>query len=242
MSERRRVLVTGASKGIGRATMRRLLKDGYRPIGVARSRPTDLDPAETFHECDLMDLDATRELIADVTREEPVYGLVNNAAMSPTTSLEDCSLEDMDAAHRINVLAPLLLTQGVVSGMRALGGGRIINLGSRAALGKANRTAYATAKSGLVGASRTWALELARDAITVNVIAPGPIDTELFRSASVPGHPRTEALLAAVPLRRVGAPEEVAHVVAFLLDDLGGFITGQTIYIDGGLTISAVTP
>ncbi|MGY1723516.1 SDR family oxidoreductase [Blastococcus sp. SYSU DS0533] len=242
MNDGRRVLVTGASKGIGRATMRRLLEDGYRPIGVARSRPDDLDPAEEFHECDLMDLDATRELIAEVAREEPVYGLVNNAAMSPTTSLDDCSLQDMDAAYRINVLAPLLLTQGVVPGMRTLGGGRIVNIGSRAALGKVNRTAYAAAKSGLVGATRTWALELAPDAITVNVVAPGPIDTELFRTASVPGHPRTEALLAAVPLQRVGAPEEVAHVIAFLLDDLAGFVTGQTVHIDGGLTISAVKP
>jgi 3-oxoacyl-[acyl-carrier protein] reductase len=236
----RTVLVTGASRGIGRAVTRRLRKDGYRAIGVARSAPADLDDGEEFVTCDLSDAAETRALIESVTRETPLYGLVNNAAMSPTTSLDDTTLDDMDIAQRVNVIAPLLLAQGAVPGMRALGGGRIVNLGSRAALGKVNRTAYSATKSAIVGMTRTWALELAGDAITANVIAPGPIDTELFRTASPPDDPRTIALKAAVPLGRVGSPDEIAHVVAFLLDDLGGFITGQTIHVDGGLTISAV--
>jgi 3-oxoacyl-[acyl-carrier protein] reductase len=236
----RKVLVTGASRGIGRATMHRLRRDGYEPIGLARKPPADLAEDEQFIECDLADTGAVTDLAASFAASPPFYGLVNNAAMSPTTSLDETSLRDMDEANRVNVLAPLLLTQAVAPGMRAAGGGRVVNISSRAALGKVNRTAYSATKSALVGMTRTWALELAPHNVTVNAIAPGPIDTEIFRVASPPSDPRTIALKAAVPLQRVGTPDEVAHVIAFLLHDLAGFITGQTIYIDGGLTVSAV--
>jgi 3-oxoacyl-[acyl-carrier protein] reductase len=237
MTERPVVLVTGASRGIGRATVHRLRKDGYEPIGVARSKPADLGPGELFEECDLGDPGAVEDLVERVSALGPVYGLVNNAAMSPTTSMPDTTPADMDAAYRISVLAPLALAQGLLSGMRGLGAGRIINMSSRAALGKVNRTAYGAAKSALVGMTHTWALELAGDGITVNAISPGPVDTELFRTASPADDPKTIALKASIPVQRIGAVDEVAHVVAFLLHDLAGYITGQTIYIDGGLTV-----
>ncbi|WP_296581820.1 SDR family oxidoreductase [Xanthobacter sp.] len=239
-TERKKVLVTGASKGIGRAVLRRLADDGYRAVGLARSRPDDLRTDEEFHTIDLTDLAATKALVKDLAAEGPFYGLVNNAAMSPTTSMDDTSLKDMNDSITLNLNAPLVCTQAVVDGMRKLGDGRIVNLSSRAALGKINRTAYSAAKAGIIGMSRTWALELAEHGITVNVIAPGPVATELFHSASPPGHPRTEALLAAVPLRRVAEPLEIAHAVAFLMDSRAGFMTGQTLHIDGGLTVSAV--
>lgn len=236
----RRVLVTGASKGIGRAVLRRLREDGYQAVGVARTRPDDLEPGEAFHCCDLNDLEGTRALLQALAEEAPFYALINNVAMAPTTSIDDTSLADMEAAVRLNLNAALVCTQALLPGMRRLGAGRVVNLSSRAALGKVNRTAYSATKAGLIGMSRTWALELAAAAITVNVIAPGPIATELFRTASPPDDPRTRALMAAVPLQRVGMPEEIAHAVSFLLDARAGFMTGQTLHIDGGLTISAV--
>lgn len=240
MESRKRVLVTGASRGIGRAVMRRLASDGYRVTGLARKAPEDLAENEEFFCIDLADLDATRALVTELAAEQPFFGLVNNAAMAPTTSLDDCSIADMTDAAVLSMYAPLVLTQVVVSGMRRMKEGRIVNLSSRAALGKVNRTAYSASKAGIIGMSRTFALELAEHNITVNVIAPGPIATELFRSASPPDHPRTKALMQAVPLQRVGEPEEIAHAVAFLMEKRGGFMTGQTLYIDGGLTISAV--
>ena len=237
---KKRVLVTGASRGIGRAVMRRLADDGYRVTGLARKAPEDLRADEEFHCIDLADLEATRALVTELAAEQPFYGLINNAAMSPVTSLDECSIQDMNDAAQLNLYAPLVLTQVLVPGMRAAREGRIVNLSSRAALGKVNRTAYSASKAGIIGMSRTFALELAEHNITVNVIAPGPISTELFRTASPPDHPRTKALMAAVPLKRVGSPEEIAHTVAFLLEERGGFMTGQTLYVDGGLTISAV--
>jgi len=235
-----RVLVTGASKGIGRALMARLLADGYQPIGLARTVPGDAAPGEIYHTVDMTDLTALRDLMAALTREEPFWGLVNNAAMSPTTSLEACTLGDMDDAIKLNLLAPLICTQAVVPGMRRAKAGRIVNLSSRAGLGKVNRTAYSATKAGIVGMTRTWALELAGDGISVNAIAPGPVLTELFRTASPPDDPKTIALMDSVPLKRAAEPWELAHFIAFLLDRRSGFMTGQTLYVDGGLTISAV--
>lgn len=237
---KQRVLVTGASKGIGRAILRRLNQDGYRATGIARTRPEDLEAGEEFHTVDLMDAEATRALVTQLATDGPFYGVVNNAANSPTTSLEDCTVQDMQEAFQLNVIGTLVCTQAALPGMKSLGVGRIINFSSRAALGKENRTAYSASKAGLIGMTRTWALELARHKISVNIIAPGPVETELFRRASPPDHPRTKALVAAVPLRRTSQPEEIAHFVAMLLHPLGGFMTGQTLHIDGGLTISAV--
>ncbi|CAN5221501.1 SDR family oxidoreductase [soil metagenome] len=238
--KRQRVLVTGASKGIGRATMQRLAEDGYQAVGLARTVPSEQREGEEFHAVDLTDLDALKAKLAELTAGGPFWGLVNNAAMSPVTSLEDCTLQDMHDAIQLNLLATLVCTQAVTPAMRQAKAGRIVNISSRAALGKINRTAYSATKAGLVGMTRTWALELAADAVTVNCIAPGPVLTELFKTASPPDDPKTIALMAAVPLKRASEPSELAHFVSFLLDPRSGFMTGQTLYVDGGLTVSAV--
>lgn len=238
--QKKRVLVTGASKGIGRATMKRLDDDGYAVVGLARTRPNDLMEHEEFHTVDLSDHAEVQTLLERLASDAPFYGLVNNAAMSPTTSLFETSLRDMQQSVDLNLTAPLVCTQAMVRGMCGLRTGRIVNLSSRAALGKVNRTAYSAAKAGILGMTRTWALELAEYGITVNAVAPGPVATELFRMASPPDHPNTKALLDAVPLKRVAEPLEIAHAIAFLMDERAGFITGQTLHIDGGLTISSV--
>ncbi|MGI4812990.1 MAG: SDR family oxidoreductase [Janthinobacterium lividum] len=240
MNDSKRVLVTGASKGIGRAVIDRLSADGYDVVGLARTRPAGLSEQQEFHCCDLTDLEATRSLIKELAAKKPFYALVNNAAMAPTTSIDDTSIADMQAAVQLNLNAVLVCTQAVLPGMRAIGGGRIVNLSSRAALGKINRGAYGATKAGVIGMSRTWALELAKDNITVNLVAPGPTATELFNISSRPEDPRTKALLASIPLGRIGRPDEMAHAIAYLIDERAGFMTGQTLYIDGGLTVGQV--
>jgi NAD(P)-dependent dehydrogenase (short-subunit alcohol dehydrogenase family) len=217
-----------------------LNEDGYWVTGIARTRPDDLQPDEEFHECDLTDAAATEKRVKALTVQAPFYGLVNNAAMAPLTSLEDCTIKDMQDAFQLNLVAALVCAQCVLPGMKEIGAGRIVNFSSRAALGKENRTAYSGTKAALIGMTRTWALELARHNITVNIIAPGPIETEGYREGNLLDDPRTKALLSSIPLRRIGEPNEIANTVSYLLNELSGFMTGQTLYVDGGMTISAV--
>lgn len=239
MTTARRVLVTGASKGIGRAALDRLRADGYQVVGLARTRPADLADDPDFHQIDLGDLAATRTLIGQLAAQAPFYAIVNNAAIASATSIMDTTPEEMDRLSHMNVNSLLVCTQAVLPGMRARGEGRIINLSSRAAMGKAERSAYSASKAALLGLTRTWALELGADGITVNAVAPGPVATEMFNTTSPPDHPSTKALMASVPVRRVGHPEEIAHAIAYLVDPRAGFMTGQTLHIDGGLTVSA---
>jgi len=134
-------------------------------------------------------------------------------------------------------MAPMLLTQALIPVMQKKGYGRVVNIGSRAALGKQGRTVYSATKAGIVGMTRTWALELARSGVTVNAIAPGAIATELFLTANPENSEQTKKLKAAVPMGRIGKPEEIAHVVAMLFDPLAGYTTGQVIYVCGGLSV-----
>ena len=115
--------------------------------------------------------------------------------------------------------------------------GRIVSVSSRAALGKELRTAYSASKAGIHGMTRTWALELGEFNITVNAVAPGPIDTKLFRQVNPAGSPKTQKIIEGVPMKRLGTPDDIAHAVAFFLDERSSFITGQVLYACGGITV-----
>ena len=139
----------------------------------------------------------------------------------------------------VNLRAVLQCIQAVTPGMKKKGRGRIVTLGSRAALGKAQRTTYGMTKAGVVGLSRSLALELAPYGITVNVVSPGPIETKMFRENSKPDDPEVIALTGSIPLGRMGQPEDVAAAVSFFLGDDAGFVTGQNLYVCGGLSIGS---
>ncbi len=230
-------LVTGGSRGIGRAVVQRLIDEGYEVINFSRTAPKELLPGEIFESVDLSDARRTREAAADWASKKDILNLVNNAGMIHVGKIEDIELEDIDQMVALNMVAPLLLTQAVLPAMRANKYGRIINIGSRAGLGKSGRTGYGGTKAGLVGMTRTWALETATQGITVNAIAPGPIETELFTASNHPDAPQTIKIRESVPVGRFGTPEEVAHAVCMLIDRRAGFITGQLLYVCGGLSV-----
>ncbi len=232
-----RVLITGASQGIGRAIAIRATHDGYRVINLDKKAPKSLLEGETYHPIDLMDPKAIEELIPRISKEEPIVRLVNNAGFIRPGALENTTLDDFEAVMALNLRAPMLLAQQLLPQMRQAKFGRIVSIASRAALGKQERTVYAASKAGLVGMTKTWALEMAPFGITVNAIGPGPIATELFTSGNPPGHPKTIKIIQNIPVQRMGQPEDVAHAVASLLDDRAGFITGQIHFVCGGMTV-----
>lgn len=231
------ILVTGGSGEIARGIMRRAAGAGWRPINLDLRPPADPLPNEVFRECDFLDAAGAKTVLAEVAASHAPTRLVNNVGVVRPASVEDTTVEDLATVLDVNLRSALLATQALLPAMRNAGFGRIVNIASRAALGKELRSAYAASKAGLIGLTRTWALELAPRGITVNCIGPGPIATELFRRANPDNSPKTRAIIEGIPVRRLGTPDDIAHAAAFFLDDRAGFVTGQTIYACGGMTI-----
>jgi len=237
--EKRTALVTGASRGIGRAIAARMLSDGWNVLNLDREPPEDdRDLGDQWLEVDLGDVAATKQALHEVLSNGPVSALVNNAAIGLMSSLEETEVEDFDRSVAINMRAPMVCAQAVMPGMREQGFGRIVNIASRAHLGKALRTSYAATKGAMVSLTKVWALELAPHGISVNAIAPGPIRTALFERGNPPDDPRTRQILDAIPVGRFGEPEDVANGVAFFVDQRSGYVTGQVLYVCGGVTLA----
>lgn len=225
-----RVLITGGAHGIGAAIAQRCAEDGYLPVVLDREGP------DAIH-CDLADPESTRRALQTALADGPITRLVNNVGAVFPHTLEEQTLEEFDAAVALNLRCAFQCAQALMPGMKATGFGRIVSMSSRAALGKELRTAYAATKAGLQGMTRVWALEAGPFGVTANAVGPGPIATDLFTRANPPGAPRTQEIIDAVPVQRMGTPEDVAHTVSYLLDPRSGFVTGQTLYVCGGMTV-----
>jgi 3-oxoacyl-[acyl-carrier protein] reductase len=231
MPAKERVLITGSAAGIGRATAERCRAEGYEVVGIDREGDSII--------ADLSNPAATAAALTEALRGGPITRLVNNVGIVRPGPVEEQSLEDLAIAVSLNIRCALQCLQALLPGMKAARFGRVVNVSSRAALGKERRTVYSATKSAMIGMIKVWALELGGHGITANAIGPGPIRTKLFDQANPPGNPRTKAIIDAIPVRRIGTPDDVANAVAFLLDARSGFVTGQTLYVCGGMTVGA---
>lgn len=228
-----RLLVTGGASGIGLAIAERGLAEGWDVVVVDRQAAR----VGRSLRADLSDVDDTRQALLEALADGPITRLVNNVGAVFPAPLQDQTLEEVDLAYSLNVRCAVQCTQALLPGMTSAGFGRIVNVSSRAALGKDLRTAYAASKAALLGLTRAWALELGGRGVTVNAIGPGPIATELFLKANPIDDPRTTAIIDAIPVGRLGAPDDVSNAAMFFLDARSSFVTGQTLYVCGGLTV-----
>lgn len=242
--DKRVAIVTGGSRGIGGAISRLLADDGATvavlglPIDRERTETlrTHLNgsaPRLHFYEGDVGDFAACRQAVAKVLEAHGrIDYLINNAGITRDHTVRKMTEDEWQAVLQINLTGPFFMTKAVLDTMVAQGFGRIVNIssvvGESGNFGQAN---YAAAKAGLIGLTKTVALEVAKSHITVNAVAPGFIETEMTKampSAAI------EMAISQTPKRRLGQPDEVAHVVRFLIDDKAAYITGAVYNVNGG--------
>ena len=242
--EGRVALVTGAGGGIGEATARRFAREGATVVvndvdlELARPLVTELQKAGARALSIAADVTARTDVEAMVDHVVGEFGrldvLVNNAGVNRDAMSHKMTEEQWDQVLAVNLKGTFLCAQAVLAGMRERGWGRVINTSSVASLGNIGQANYAASKAGVIGLTRTLALEYAKYGITVNCVAPGPVMTRML--AGVPEAIR-EKIVAKVPVGRIARPEEIAAVHAFLASEDAAFITGQVLFVDGGLSV-----
>ncbi|MEY3025475.1 MAG: 3-oxoacyl-[acyl-carrier-protein] reductase [Phycisphaerales bacterium] len=242
--DKRVAIVTGASRGIGRAIAERLARDGRHVVLVARSAE-GLAATESaikgaggsceIRPCDMGDFAGVQALIDGVAETHGRLDiLVNNAGITRDTLLLRMTDEQWDEVISINLRSIFIACRAAIRPMMRGKFGRIVNIGSVSGLsGNSGQANYAAAKAGLVGFTKTIAKEMGAKGITANVVAPGFIETDM---TEVLGEAVKTAALQNIPVRRLGKPEEIAAAVAYASSDEAGFLTAQTIVVDGGMT------
>lgn len=234
-------VITGGSKGIGADLGQRLIAKGYDVVSLSRGQPEWSDAGLQHVEVDLLDATATTQAAAEIAAQHEVTHLIHNAGMIWPNLLEDATSADLVGLTQLHLGAPLILLQACLPSMKEKGFGRVMFNGSRAALGVPTRTAYSATKAGIIGMARTWALELAPHGITVNVVSPGPVQTDNFWGIIPKGSDREAELAKRVPVGRLGTVRDISNAFLFFCDPENSFVTGQTLYVCGGGSVGAMS-
>ena len=228
----KKVLVTGGTRGIGFASATLLLQAGYEVVVTGTSRQGQSPKGCAYLACDFSDRSAT-ENFAEKISDLKFSVLINNAGINKIGPLADYDLKDFERLQQVNITAPFLLCRALVPGMCSSHYGRIVNITSVfSVVSREGRSAYSASKFGLFGLTRALALEVAKENVLVNCLAPGFVDTEL--TCSVLGEKGIAEIKSKIPMRRLATPEEIAKVVVFLAGEENTYMTGQNIVVDGG--------
>ncbi len=244
MNNRPIAIVTGAAKGIGKAICKKLVNDGFYVVAV------DMDPTGEdtlinefgkdcveFIKMSISNEQQVKELFEGVkSKFGTVSAVVNNAGIIRDNMIWNMSVDDFDAVVNVNLKGTWLMCREAAITMKEQKSGRIVNIASRAWLGNRGQSNYSASKAGVVALTRVLALELGKYNVSVNAVAPGLIDTPLTQKLATDV---LQKLIEAQPSKSMGSPGDVANAVSFLVSGNTQFITGQTIYVDGGKSIGA---
>lgn len=231
----KKVFITGASRGIGRAIAQAFRAEGAWVIGTRTGKNAGADDAcQEWVAADFLDIEQIQACAERVRQAEPDV-LVNNAGFNKIGPFVEIALDDFLSIQKVNLLAPFLLCQAAIPAMKKKRWGRIVNICSIfGKISKEFRASYSASKFGLDGMTVALAAEHSADGILANSVAPGFIDTDLTRR--ILGDAGLEALAAKVPVKRLGKAEEIARLVLWLASEENTFVAGQNIAIDGGFT------
>ena len=238
-------LVTGAGRGIGRAIALRLAAEGAQVAvtdidrATAEATAAEIGEGSIGFAVDVSDRSSVEAGVAQTEAElGPIAILVNNAGWDKAEPFLESDPETWERVIAINLMGPLNCFKTVLPGMVERGGGTVVSISSDAGRnGSSGEAVYSAAKAGIIGISKTLAREMARHQINVNVVCPGPTETQLLDDVT-DGRPNLrEAFVKAVPFRRLGQPDDIAGAVAYLVSDDASYVTGQTLSVSGGLTM-----
>jgi len=239
-------LVTGASRGIGRSILMNLARQGFYVVGTATSDLGVQSIKKTLEEIGLegegrvlrmQDPKEIETFMKNLIEEKGLpFALVNNAGITRDNLFMRMSDEEWESVIQTNLSGVFYLTRACIRGMLKAKEGRIINVGSVVgSLGNPGQTNYCAAKAGLIGFSKALAREVASRGITVNVVSPGFIQTDMTEKLN---EAQKAAILSTVPMGRMGSPEDIAGAVGFLVSSAGAYITGETLHVNGGMWMS----